>query len=374
MKKKKDENKIILKQWVRVFLLLAVIAIMVTSIFSIVKAVKPEAVSKKKLYDYNYNAGMNYKVYLKKNNFFTAPYLDMNRQYIASIIDHIEVETKYDFKSSEELDYNYNYSIVATARGLGEDSEGKKVDVWSKEYQLAPLETNSGTGKNFNIAKTINIDYNAYNQVLTDFRTQFGLSVDARVDVTLKLNITAGLKGSAEKTLQDSSEMSLQIPLLVQMVRIKPDYMNTGGDTIYGSITPENKINIPLVAIWTVVLIISLIVFVKLVKSLLAVTRKSEYILAVNKIMKEYGDIIAETHNMPDLNKYDIVNIKSFTDMVDIEEELHSPIIYFEIEENSKCVFLILNDKTAYRFLLKESEFDHFGNSNDKEDYHNQII
>ena len=109
-----------------------------------------------------------------------------------------------------------------------------------------------------------------------------------------------------------------------------------------------------------ILLIVSLIIFIKLVKSLLVVTRKSEYILAVNKIMKEYADIIAETHNMPDLSKYDIVNIKNFNDMVDIEEELHSPIIYFELEENSKCVFLILAEKTAYRFLLRESDFDHF--------------
>ena len=28
--------------------------------------------------------------------------------------------------------------------------------------------------------------------------------------------------------------------------------------------------------------------------------------LAVNKIMKEYADVIAETHNMPDLSKYTI--------------------------------------------------------------------
>ncbi|MBR3249564.1 MAG: hypothetical protein IKF83_02570, partial [Clostridia bacterium] len=60
------------------------------------------------------------------------------------------------------------------------------------------------------------------------------------------------------------------------------------------------------------------------------------------------------------LSKYDIVNIKNFNDMVDIEEELHTPIIYFELEENSKCVFLILAEKTAYRFLLRESDFDHF--------------
>ncbi len=360
--KKKEENKIILKQWVRVFLLLVIIAVIIISIFSIIKAVNPEVSSKKKLYSYSYNSNFDYKVYLKNNNFFTVPYLDMNKQYIASIIDHIEATPKYSFQSTEDLDYTYDYSIIATARGLGEDSDGRKVDVWSKEYPISSLETIKGTGKEFVIGKTVNLDYNAYNQVLADFRNQFGLSVDARVDLAMKVNVSAALKGTNEKTLQESYTMSLQIPLLVQTVRVKSDYVNTGSNTVYGNTAASKKINVPMAFISIVVLAGSLVVFVKLVKSLLAVTRKSEYILAVNKIMKEYGDIIAETHNMPDLNKYDIVNIKSFTDMVDIEEELHSPIIYYEIEENTKCVFLILNDKTAYRFLLRESDFDHFSN------------
>ena len=360
---KKDENKIILKQWVRVLLIIIVIAIMIVSFISITRALNPETSSRKKLYSYNYDANLNYRVYLKPNNFYTSPYMGMNKQYISSLIDHIEVDSKYNFKSTDDLDYSYNYEIQATARGMYEDSDGKKIDVWSKTYPVSNLEANNGTGKNFSISKTVNLDYNGYSQILADFRNQFGLSVDARVDLTLIVNVSASLKGSSEKTLQETYKMNLQVPLLTQTLRIKPDYINNGGDTIYSNASSSKNINIPLLSIGAVTLLISLVLFVKLVKSLLVVTRKSEYILAVNKIMKEYADIIAETHNMPDLDKYDIVNIKNFNDMVDIEEELHSPIIYFEIEENEKCVFLILHDKTAYRFLLRESDFDHFGNN-----------
>ena len=358
--KKEAENKIIFRQWVRVLFLIVVFITMLSSIYMIVKALNPEQITKRKLYSYTYKSDLNYKVYLKPNAFFTTPYLDMNRQYIASIVDYIEVNAKYNFDSTEDLDFLYNYSIVATARGVYEGTDGKKVDVWSKVYPLAQQEQGKGTGKNFSFDKTIKLDYNYYNQVLTDFRNQFGLSIDSRVDLTLKVNVSGGLKGKTEKTLQEQKDMTLQIPLLVQAFRIKPDYVNSGGDTIYSKVNPNSEPNIVLLVAGCVLLGISLIIFIKLTKSLLAVTRKSEYILAVNKIMKEYGDIIAETHNMPDLSRYDIVNIKNFNDMVDIEEELHTPIIYFELEENSKCIFLILTEKTAYRFLLRESDFDHF--------------
>lgn len=358
--KKKEENKIIIKQWVRVFLIIIVIISMISSIYMIIKALNPEQITKKKMYSYTYKGDMSYKVYLKPNNFFTMPYMDMNKQYISSIVDYIEVDTKYNFDSTEDLDFAYNYSIVATARGIYEGTDGKKVDVWSKAYPIGTAEQNKGTGKNFSFAKTVKVDYNYYNQVLTDFRNQFGLSIDARVDLTLKVNVTGGLKGSNEQTLNEQKEMSLQMPLMVQAFRIKPDYINSGGDTIYSKVDPNTEPDMVLLISGSLLLLVSLVLFIKLVKSLLIVTRKSEYILAVNKIMKEYADVIAETHNMPDLSKYDIVNIKNFNDMVDIEEELHSPIIYFELEENSKCVFLILAEKTAYRFLLRESDFDHF--------------
>ena len=368
MKKQKEENKIILKQWVRIFLIIITIAVMITSIVSAIKGLKPQVASRKKLFSYDYKANMNYRVYLKNNNFFTVPYMGMNKQYITSIIDHIEVDTNYDFKSSEILNYDYSYSITATARGMAEDGGGKKVDVWSKEYPISELQSNSGTADNFSITKTINLDYNYYNQVLTDFRNQFGLSVDARVDLVFSVKVNAGLNGSGEKKLEEKKDMTLHFPLLVQTLKVDADYVNSGGDTIYAKTDNRKQINFALLGISLVLFIVSLSIFVQLVKSLLKVTRKSEYIIALNKIMKDYGDIIAETHNMPDLASYDIVNIKNFADMVDIEEELHSPIIFFEIEENSKCAFLIMNEKTAYRFILKETDFDHFGVRRKKKD------
>ena len=77
--KQKNENKIILKQWIRVFLLIAVIAAAVVSIVSIVKSLNPEQSSQEKLYSYTYTSNLNYKVYLKDNQFFTSPYLGMDK-------------------------------------------------------------------------------------------------------------------------------------------------------------------------------------------------------------------------------------------------------------------------------------------------------
>lgn len=358
----KDENKIIIKQWIRVFLLIAVIATIVVSIISIVKSLGSEETTKEKLYTYNYTSNLNYRVYLKDNSFFTTPYLGMNKQYITSLIDHIEVDTRYNFQSDEDLDYTYSYSIVATAKGLYQNTDGKDVEVWSKEYPIASQNAQSGSGKTINIAKTVNVDYNQYNVVMTNFRNQFGLSVDARVDLTMKITISAGLRGESVKGVDTTDTLALEIPLLEQTIKITPNYVNSGGNTVYkeADASAETEINVPLLVFGLILLGVSITIFVKLVKSLLVVTRKSEYVLALNKILKDYADVIAETHNMPDLEQYDVINIKNFNDLVDVEEELHSPILCFEVKENVETVFVIVNNQTVYKFTLRESDFDHF--------------
>lgn len=354
--KQKDENKIILKQWVQVFIIIAILAAMALSIWAIVRSVSQEPSQGKKLYDYSYNSNISYKVYLKPNNFFTSQYLGMNKQYITSLIDHIEVDTKYNFQSSEDLDYTYSYELVATAKGTYSESESKMVEVWSKAYQILPSETKSGNGKTISINKNVNIDYNKYNQVMTDFRNEFGLSVDARVDVAFKINITGGIKGE-DNTLQESNVMALQIPLLKPTMEIKPDYVNSGHETIYKESSSNGGMNVVLLIFGIVVLVFALVLLKVFVSKLLATTKKSEYVLNLNKILKEYGDIIAEADNIPDLTKYDVVNIKQFNDLVDIEEELHSPIICNEIREDLESWFLVFHDQTAYRYILKSENF-----------------
>ncbi len=356
--KQKNENKIILKQWAQVFIILIILATMAFAIWAIVRSVSHDETQGEELYNYNYNSNISYRVYLKQNEFFTTPYLGMNKQYITSLIDRIEVDTKYNFQSSKDLDYTYSYELVATAKGTYSESDSKSVDVWSKAYTILPSETKTGTGKTISVNKTVTIDYNKYNQIMTDFRNKFGLSVDARVDVAFKINVTGGMKG-AENTLQESNVMTLQIPLLKPTIEIKPDYVNHGNETVYKTTENDDSMNIPLLIFGVALLIFTLVLLKIFVSKLLTTTKKSEYVLKLNKILKEYGDIIAEADNMPDLTKYDVVNIKQFNDLVDIEEELHSPIICNEIREDLESWFLIFHNETAYRYILKYEDFNH---------------
>ena len=354
---KKNENKVILKQWTQVFIIIIILVLMVFGLWAIVKSVSHDDSQGKELYKYNYTSNIDYKVYLKQNEFYTSPYMGMNKQYIASLIDHIDVNMMYKFMSSENINYNYSTELVATARGIYSESDGNGNEIWSKAYPLTQSEARSGSGKNFIINKTVAIDYNQYNKIMNDFRTKFGLSVDARVDVALKINVTGTLRGSNEKTLEESNTMTLQIPLLKPTVQLKPDYVNSGSKTVYAKNNDTAGINVLLLVVGIIVFIFSLVMFKKYAIKLLNTTKKSEYIIRLNKIFKEYGDVIAETEDVPNLSKYDVVTIKHFNDLVDIEDELHSPIISTEIRDDLETWFMIFYNDTAYRFILKYEDF-----------------
>ena len=62
---------------------------------------------------YNELGKVDYKVYLKENDYYDKPFLDKGMQYIASLIRSINVKFNYEIHTTEELDYHYAYDISA---------------------------------------------------------------------------------------------------------------------------------------------------------------------------------------------------------------------------------------------------------------------
>jgi len=351
--KQKNESKIILKQWVKMGMVILALVLLASSIFCMTKGFLPAEVKKDKIATYNYNANINYKVYLKDNEFFTTDYLGMDSQYITALIDYIEFNPRYTLSSDIELKYDYNYQIVATAKSTYDSGDGESVDVWSKSYPIMPQTNKTANGKSLTINETVKIDYQTYNNILLNFRKQFGLSVDASVDVALKVVINASSPSNGKVKFDANEDLILMIPLLKSTTVFDTSYSKEGSKTIYEETNIEAKVQPTYIILGAALLILALLLLYKSVRQLLVATRKSEYILAYNKILKNYSDIIAEAENIPDLTKYDVIVINTFEDLVDIEEELHSPILCVEIRENLESWFIILNQKTAYRYVLR---------------------
>ena len=75
---------------------------------------------------------IDYKVYLKENNFFDTKYLGMNQAYITSLIDYLDVNFNYNLVLDESRNGSYTYYIKGI---MSADIQNSSSSYWKKEYK-----------------------------------------------------------------------------------------------------------------------------------------------------------------------------------------------------------------------------------------------
>ena len=141
---------------------------------------------KSKKIDYTNNSTIDYFVYLKENNYFDKPYLNKGEKYIASLIDKIRIEYNYNLSSAEEMTGDYKYNLVAT---LIITESGKDSILWKNDYNLSTPQTISfNNQKTIEINDDVEINYDYYNSVVSSFKKDYGVAIDANLLVKLVTN------------------------------------------------------------------------------------------------------------------------------------------------------------------------------------------
>ena len=95
-------------------------------------------------------------------------------------------------------------------------------------------------------------------------------------------------------------------------------------------------------------LIVKLVIFIKDTKD-----EKAVYNMRLRKIMSNYGSYIQKLNNEFDFEGYQILEIKSFEDLLQIKETLSKPILVTEKELAMETYFFVQNDSTCYIYELK---------------------
>ena len=80
--------------------------------------------------------------------------------------------------------------------------------------------------------------------------------------------------------------------------------------------------------------------------------RSNKYELELKKILSTYDSIIVNTENDLDLEKYNIIEVESFEELIDAHSEIRMPINYYHTDYDS--TFILLSDKTAWKYVLKK--------------------
>ena len=70
-------------------------------------------------------------------------------------------------------------------------------------------------------------------------------------------------------------------------------------------------------------------------------TPEEVYKIELNKIISNYGSYIQKIISKLDFNKYELVTLDSFNDMLEIRDTIQEPILMYEEKEELKTYFII---------------------------------
>lgn len=350
-KNKKKERDLLLTQWFEVLIVILIIITIIISVSTIYNCFEKERPIEDIKYIYNVDNNVDYKVHIFKNNFFEEENLGMGRRYMSKLVDDININITNNISASDIANVNYDYIVKAFISAKA-DSNNDLFDsvLWTKEYTLIPKTkgfNNDSTNSNINIP--INIDFETYNSLVTEFQNQMRLDVEANLNVVTTLNYDIYVSGDK---ISKTDEYTVKVPLAEQTFEIMTSHTDDSSYTTY--VEGVEETNFIKITASFVLFFSSLFCGFILTLILVEDIKKTEYVIKLNKILKNYGDVIAGVTNLPNIDDKELYEVKSFNELVNIEEELKIPIIYFEYKKNKEGWFIIMHNNLMYRFILKE--------------------
>lgn len=333
------------------FILLIVIVSIITTSFFLVYANR----SKKQYISYNESSNIDYKVFLKDNDFFSSKYLDKGNQYIASLIDYINSEFNYKISLKEDnVEYKYSYKIIADVSVKEKDTNNS---LYNTSKLLLNREEKTSNTSELVLNEKVNIDYNYYNDLIKSFINIYGLdNTESTLTVSMYIS-TIGTCENIEESKKQDSVISISIPLTTKTMAI--DIIDNLVDNNNIMICNEKySYNIIFIALGSLFLLIDIYLIVYVVRYTIK-TRTAEniYERELKKILNNYSSYIQNLGNDFDFKNYQILKVNTFTDMLEIRDTIKQPILMRENDEKTGAYFVIPSStKILYVYRLKVND------------------
>ena len=339
-------------------LLLLIIAIVIFS-YSLLMSI---GLTREEVIDYKVSSNIDYKVYLKPNDFYDTPYLGKGMAYVSSLIDKINVNYNYRFNVSRKSNIDFDYKVIARLVIANKSNSNIFFD---KEYKLADLKTEKmENGTIHLIDKETSVNYSYYNNLANKFRSKYAVDTNSYLEVYLLVNEKNSENNDYK--LNNNSKAILTIPLSMQEINISLNEadINENNHVLANSkLVVKDTRNVIISAILLVIVFVLIIRFIK--KILLLTSRRSIYDVYVNKILRGYDRIIVNIKSVPNFKKYNVIKVESFQELVDVRDNFKSPINYYVVSDHQKSEFFVVNNNDVYKYVVKAVDLEK-GKTNEK--------
>ena len=297
---------------------------------------------------YNENVSITPSICLTNNQFLTSECSTEAKSYVTSLINNINLLFNYNISSSDFANYTYSYKIVAHTVA-NEKGDSDKI-VYETNDTLDSGTFNNSNVNYFNVDKTINFDFQKYNNTIAEFKRNYVLALDSKVEILATVSAVA--KYDDRDSVELNKTLVLSIPLTDQTVNIDrtlSNYTHSDTDVHYIDSSNYHNLGVALSILMETDFIVTVLVVLLLVH---LIPKENAYKKRINKILKEYDRAIVKVKHSPSLKGLNIITIESFEELLDAKDNLDKPILFYENKPRGYSAFIIIAENEAYIYSL----------------------
>ena len=307
---------------------------------------------------YNEVGNIDYKVFLKENNYYKEQYLGKDMQYVASIIKDIVPTFTYEMHSEEEMEYTYNYKVSADLI-ISDPNDNNKV-LYKRPSLLVKDTKEKVTGGSFRVDQEVSINYDEYNNYVNAFKKEYALSVNSKLVLTFNIDVT-GKSPLLKEVFKKSSKLVIAIPMSEQTINIGIDTsdINNSG-TLERNYMSQIKKPVALVLGIIVGLLSLALLYIVIYNFLTNRSKTDVYKATIKSILREYDRAIvsSKTADTIDESKYNVIEVPRIEELLDAHDSTGKPILYNEDTENDISTFIIVSDEILYKYRVVRKELE----------------
>ena len=307
---------------------------------------------------YNEVGNIDYKVFLKENNYYKEQYLGKDMQYVASIIKDIVPTFTYEMHSEEKMEYTYNYKVSADLI-ISDPNDNNKV-LYKRPSLLVKDTKEKVTGGSFRVDQDVSINYDEYNNYVNAFKKEYALSVNSKLVLTFNIDVT-GKSPALKEDFKKSSKLVIAIPMSEQTINIGIDTsdINNSG-TLERNYMSQIKKPVALVLGIIVGLLSLALLYIVIYNFLTNRSKTDVYKATIKSILREYDRAIvsSKTADTIDESKYNVIEVPRIEELLDAHDSTGKPILYNEDTENDISTFIIVSDEILYKYRVVKKELE----------------
>lgn len=264
-------------------------------------------------------------------------------RYAFEHVDYVRVNSSYNTSFTEKLDADYDYKALATLYVRERSGSISNTEaLWKREYTLdiKSKKFNSGTVLNSNIDLDLEKYANDAQAYVNSLATLQSFNFELKVDFIIKLT------GSDDRFTSTHTE-TLTIPLTDTF---SPSVSNAPERITDHDVSNKSLFTVSFFANSLNIILCYVIIFLA-IKSILAAN--TLYKETLNKYLKTYDDIIINTDSPMDFDKYEMLMINEFKELLDLSTNTNIPIMFYE--NNQGGLFYIYYNNMVYMHVVNKS-------------------